>query len=117
MNAVQNHWGDAPGASDQMAEFAIGFLVSGRGTARELVRVLVQQWSTHAALEFVLVLSLTANAIEETLKGDEVNRLSQDAWRMAALLGVDIYDAQALGLPHRTGADLVSYWRQHDSFF
>jgi hypothetical protein len=36
---------------------------------------------------------------------------------MAALLGVDLYDAQALGLPHFSGADLLRYWQAHDGFF
>ncbi len=100
-----------------MAEFAIEFLLSGRGSARRLVGELATRWPDRPALEFVLILSLTANAIEETLRGDEVNRLSQDTWRMAALLGVDLYDAQALGLPHHSGADLLAYWRAQDPFF
>ena len=100
-----------------MAEFAIDFLLSGRGSARRLVRVLAMRWPNRPALEYVLVLSLTANAIEETLQGEEVNRLAKDAWRMAALLGVDLYDAQALGLPHHSGADLLAYWQEHDPNF
>lgn len=100
-----------------MAEFAIEFLLSGRGSARGLVRELATRWPNRPALEFVLVLSLTASAIEETLRGDEVNCMSRDAWRMAALLGVDLYDAQSLGLPHYSGADLLAYWHAQDPFF
>lgn len=100
-----------------MAEFAIGFLLTGRGTARRLVRDLAERWPERPALEYAFVLSLAANGIEETLTGDEAAQLSRDAWRMAALVGVDIFDAQALELPHRTGADLLDYWRRHDPFF
>lgn len=109
--------GAALETGDELAEFAIDFLVSGRGSARALTRELAIRWPDHPALEFVLVLSLAANGIESTLTGAEADRLAREAWQMAALLGVDLYDAQALGLPHRSGADLVRYWQTHDGFF
>jgi hypothetical protein len=102
---------------DELAEFAIDFLVSGRGSARALTRELATRWPDHPALEYVLVLSLAANGIESTLTGAEADRLAREAWQMAALLGVDLYDAQALGLPHFSGADLLRYWQTHDGFF
>jgi len=109
--------GAALETGDELAEFAIDFLVSGRGSARALTRELATRWPNHPALEYVLVLSLAANGIESTLTGAEADRLAREAWQMAALLGVDLYDAQALGLPHRSGADLVRYWQTHDGFF
>ena len=109
--------GAALETGDELAEFAIDFLVSGRGSARALTRELATRWPDHPALEYVLVLSLAANGIESTLTGAEADRLAREAWQMAALLGVDLYDAQALGLPHRSGADLVRYWQTHDGFF
>ena len=102
---------------DELAEFAIDFLVSGRGSARALTRELATRLPGHPALEYVLVLSLAANGIESTLTGAEADRLAREAWQMAALLGVDLYDAQALGLPHFSGADLLRYWQAHDGFF
>lgn len=110
-------WGAALDTGDDLAEFAIDFLLSGRGSARALTRELATRWPDHPALEFVLVLSLAANGIESTLTGAEADRLAREAWQMAALLGVDLYDAQALGLPHRSGADLLRYWQTHDGFF
>ena len=110
-------WGAALDTGDDLAEFAIDFLLSGRGSARALTRELATRWPDHPALEFVLVLSLAANGIESTLTGAEADRLAREAWQMAALLGVDLYDAQALGLPHRSGADLLRYWQAHDGFF
>ena len=109
--------GAALETGDELAEFAIDFLVSGRGSARALTRELATRWPDHPALEYVLVLSLAANGIESTLTGAEADRLAREAWQMAALLGVDLYDAQSLGLPHRSGADLVRYWQTHDGFF
>lgn len=109
--------GAALETGDELAEFAIDFLVSGRGSARALTGELATRWPDHPALEYVLVLSLAANGIESTLTGAEADRLAREAWQTAALLGVDLYDAQALGLPHRSGADLVHYWQTHDGFF
>lgn len=102
---------------DDLAEFAIDFLLTGRGNARALTRALAEGWPDHPALEFVLVLSLAASGIDATLTGPDADRMAREAWQMAALLGVDLYDAQALGLPHRTGADLLRYWANHDGFF
>ncbi len=110
-------WGDALDTGDDLAEFAIDFLLSGRGSVRALTRELATRWPEHPALEYVLVLSLAANGIENTLTGADANRLAREAWQMAALLGVDLYDAQALGLPHFSGADLMRYWQAHDRFF
>ena len=110
-------WGDALDTGDDLAEFAIDFLLSGRGSARALTRELATRWPEHPALEYVLVLSLAANGIENTLTGADANRLAREAWQMAALLGVDLYDAQALGLPHFSGGDLMRYWKAHDRFF
>ena len=28
-----------------------------------------------------------------------------------------LYDAQALGLPHHSGTDLLAYWHERDPFF
>lgn len=107
-------WGAVVKTDDDMAEFAIDYLLSGRGPARRLIRELARRWPAQPALEYVLVLSLAANGIENTLTGEEATRLAQDAWRTAALVGVDLFDAQTLGLPHRTGADLIAYWQAHD---
>ena len=113
--AASGERGAALETGDDLAEFAIDFLVSGRGSARALTRELATRWPDHPALEYVLVLSLAANGIESTLT--EADRLAREAWQTAALLGVDLYDSQALGLPHRSGADLVRYWQTHDGFF
>ena len=113
--AASGERGAALETGDDLAEFAIDFLVSGRGSARALTRELATRWPEHPALEYVLVLSLAANGIESTMT--EADRLAREAWQTAALLGVDLYDSQALGLPHRSGADLVRYWQTHDGFF
>jgi hypothetical protein len=100
-----------------MAEFAIEFLLSRRGTARQLIAVLAERWPTRPALELMLVMSLAANGIEDMLSGDTAAQITLDTWRMAALLGVDLFDAQSLGLPHHSAADLLAYWRGHDPYF
>ena len=65
---------------DELAEFAIDFLVSGRGSARALTRELATRWPDHPALEYVLVLSLAANGIESTLTGAEADLSRGNRW-------------------------------------
>lgn len=110
-------WGAALETGEDMAEFAIDFLLSGRGSAHRLLQELALRWPQRPALEFALVMSLAANGIEANLTGETATRLASDAWRMAAMLGVELYDAQALGLPHQTGADLIAYWQSYDMAF
>lgn len=104
-------------AVDDLAEFAIDFLVSGRGGARILTRVLAERWPNRPALELAYALSVAASSMEEVFSGEETLALAREAWRMAGLVGVDLYVAQSSGLPHRTAADLTDYWRAHDPFF
>ena len=105
------------GSGDDLAEFAIDFLLSGRGSARKLTRTMVQRWPERAALEFTYALAVAASGIEDVLSGDETRHTAQDCWRMAALVCVYLFVAQSAGLPHLTGADLMAYWQAHDRFF
>jgi hypothetical protein len=104
-------WGKKLKSGDEMAEFAIDFLLSTEESSQALVHALAERWPDRPALEFALILSLAANGIENMLNNDRVRLRALDAWRMAALVGVYVYDAQALGLPHKTGRDLLAYWR------
>lgn len=102
---------------DDLAEFAIGFLISGRGNARQLTRALVEGWPQRPALEMIFTLSITANSIEEVFASTDSAAMAHDAWRMAGLVGADLFMAQSAGLPHYSAADLAAYWQTHDPFF
>ena len=102
---------------EDLVEFAIHFLLSGKGSARQLALSLAEGWPDRPALELMFTLSVAANSIEEVFSGTESQKLAHDAWRMAGLVGVDLYMAQYLGVPHRSAADLTAYWRAYDAFF
>lgn len=104
-------------AGDDLAEFAIDFLLTGRGSARRLVRVMAEHWPDRSALSLPYALAAAASGIGQVLKGAEVGQLSQEAWCMAGLVGVDLFVAQSNGLPHLTNRDLLAFWHSHDRFF
>jgi hypothetical protein len=105
------------GDIDQLCEFAIGFLLTGRGDARRLAVELTREAPERPPLEVVFVLSSAAAGIEDVLSGEESRATALDAWRVAALLGVDLHMMQVLGHPHGRCADLMTYWQTEDGFF
>lgn len=102
---------------DDLVEFSVDFLLSGKGNARQLTFHLADGWPDRPALELVFTLSVAANSIEEVFSGAESQEVAYDSWRMAGLVGVDLFMAQSLGVPHRSSADLTAYWRAYDPFF
>ncbi len=100
-----------------LSEFAIDFLLTGRGDGRALAFALVQGWPQFPALDVIFAMSLAAGGIEQTLAGEESVAQAMNTWRMAALVGVDLSMMRKLGLPTDTSADLMAYWQAHDQFF
>ena len=100
-----------------MTEFALQLLLAGPGMAHGLPRAMVAQWPDQPVLQLTLALSLAASGLE-TAFADAADQLAaRDAWRVAALLAVDLHEMQRQGHPHGRAADLLDYWRAHDPFF
>lgn len=109
-----------PGATakfDEICEFAINFLLTAQGDAKRLAVRLAERCPETPVLELVFVLSIAAASLEEVFAGREVAGLAADAWRVAALLGVDLHMMQRRGLPSLNCADLQHYWRTFDGYF
>lgn len=102
---------------DDLSEFAIDFLLTGRGNARQLVVNLANRMLQRSPLELVFVLSIAAAGIEETFGGKAMAGVALDTWRAAALLGVDLHMMQRKGLACDSCADLLAYWRGVDGYF
>lgn len=98
-------------------EFAMRLLLAERQEPRALVQALAAGWPASPALQMIYVLSITAGTIDHMLAGPENALISQELWRMAGLLGVDLYMMGLMGLPGDTVADLLAYWQAHDRFF
>jgi len=102
---------------EEMIEFSVRLLLSGRCEARNLVLPLVLRWPNARVQELVYVMAVTAGTVEHMLADPEISRVAQDVWRVAGLVSVDIYIAKLLGLPFETAADLTAYWQRYDRFF
>ena len=105
------------GGVDDRIEFVIQVLVTGQGDLRRMIRRLAEDWPGEPALDILHVVAMAAGNLERTLAGEELQRCAAEGWRMASLVGVDLAMMARMGLPHRTGADLLAYWKVHDRFF
>ena len=102
---------------EDMIEHAMRVLLSDQQNARHLVWALVTQWTQVPPLQLVYVLSITAGTIEEMLAEPEHRALAQEVWRMAGLVGVDLWMMQQMDLPATDLRDVMAYWLVHDRFF
>ena len=105
------------GGIDQLCEFAINFLLSGRGDARRLAAHLVMDSPDRAPLEVIFVLASAAASIEDVLSGPESKSLALDTWRTASLLAVDLHMMQLRGRPNDHCHSLMHYWQTEDPYF
>jgi hypothetical protein len=102
---------------EDLSEFAVTFLLTGQGTARQLAVRLAERLPQSPPLEVAFLISAAASGIEETFASPEMAQLALESWRAAALLGVDLRMMQQRGLPCASCADLLAYWRRVDGFF
>lgn len=103
--------------SDETCEFAINYLLSGQGDAKQLAVSLVRRAPHRPVLEVVFVLSIAAASLEEVFASPEVALAAADAWRVAALLGVDLHMMQKCGAPQDDCGALLRYWQNVDGYF
>lgn len=96
-----------------MTDAAAQAVLDSDQSVNDLPAMLAGQWPTAPALEMVLAISSACDAIEGMyqLQGEGAVRVQQ-AWRVAALVGAQVYAAQKLGQPHDTAADLMAFWNQ-----
>ncbi len=105
------------GTFDDLTEFAVHFLLAKQGEVRLLPHALARGWPDRPALELIYILSVAAGSIQQVLQGEAVSPRAAETWRVAALLGADLYVMQLMGLPTKTAADLLAYWQTQDRFF
>ena len=102
---------------EEMTEFALQQLLAAPGRAHALPCAMAEQWPEHPVLDLTLALSLAASGLETSFGNEADRNAARDAWRVAALLAVDLHVMQRQGHPHACAADLLAYWRGHDPFF
>lgn len=98
---------------EALCEFALHYLLTGKGDARRLAGELVLGHPALPVLEIVLILSSAASGLETVFSDTFARHHAQETWRMAALLAVDLHLTEG----GRMAADLLDYWRREDDFF
>lgn len=92
--------------------FAIEQLLDAPDGWRGLVRDMVARWPEAAASEMIFTLASAASEIEAMFaKGSPSRDGAEHGWRIAALLGVDLYAMEVIGLPRARARDFAGYWR------
>ena len=91
--------------------FAIEHLLEAPDGWRSVVRELVRHWPDAPATEMIFALASAASEIEAMFSpGSPSREGAEHGWRMAALLGVDLYAMEAIGMPRARAADFAGYW-------
>jgi hypothetical protein len=95
----------------EKVHFAIEKLLEAPDGWRSVVRDMVHAWPDARPSELIFTLATAAADIEATFgPGSPARDDAAHAWRLAALLGTDLYAMEALGLPRGRAADLETYW-------
>lgn len=102
---------------DLRVSFAIERLMEPGEGWRALVRDMVQRWPDLPPLEIALSIVAAASAIESAFTpAGEAGQAAMLGYRLAALVSVDFYAMQLLGMKRECAADLLAYW-EIDPFF
>lgn len=105
------------GNGDDRVNFAIERLMEPGEGWRALVREMVARWPDVAPLEIAFSLVAAAAAIEANFSAESPAREGAEiGYRLAALVSVDFYAMQLLGLARTRAGDFLAYWEQ-DPFF
>ncbi|KEO52717.1 hypothetical protein TP2_07180 [Thioclava pacifica DSM 10166] len=97
--------------------FAIERLIEPGDGWRTLVRDLVDRWPDCPIFEIGFALVAAAAAIESNFSGTgPAGEGAARGYRLAALVSMDIYAMELLGMARATASDFHPYW-QIDPFF
>lgn len=111
-------WGTRLDKLDAMTEFAIERLLSGREGWRSVVRDMAARWPDAPPMELVFALVAAAEAIAGLFgPAGPAREAATHAWRLAALLSLDIYVIGGAGHPNARAADCTEWWQTHDRYF
>lgn len=95
----------------EKVHFAIERLLEAPDGWRSVVRDMVRAWPDAPPTELIYALAAAASELEATFgPGSPAREDAAQAWRLAALLGADLYAMQAMDLPHARAAELETYW-------
>jgi hypothetical protein len=103
---------------DAMTEFCIERLLAGSEGWRGVVRDIAARWPNVPPMEMVLALVSAAEAIAGLFgPAGPAREAATHAWRLAALLALDVYAMERSGHAHARASDCLDYWRSKDRYF
>ena len=98
-------------ATDEMGVFALERLLEGPGTWHDLSRELALRWPEAPVGEIIMALTTAARTIESHfLRGGPAHDSAVHGYRLAALVGLDLYALQVVGVTAPLGRDLTAWW-------
>ncbi|TNF60515.1 MAG: hypothetical protein EP307_08440 [Rhodobacteraceae bacterium] len=94
-----------------MGVLALERLLEGPQSWHGLPMALAQQWPAAPAGEIIFALIAAAQAIEgHFLEGGPAHEAAVQGYRLAAVLGLDLYALQVVGISAPRGQDLLDWW-------
>ena len=103
---------------DKMVHYAIAALLDGDDGWRAVTRDLVRIWQNVEGLQICFSLVAAADAIDENFNANSpAHAASARAYKLAALVAVDVFGMGRVGGYGTKARDLELYWRKHDGYF
>lgn len=101
-----------------MTEFCIERLLAASDGWRSVVRDMAERWPDAPPMDMVFALVAAAEAIAGLFgPAGPAREAATQAWRLAALLSLDVYAMDRSGHPKARAADCLEYWRANDRYF
>lgn len=100
-----------PAATADMGVFALERLLEGPQAWHGLAEAMADGWPDAPAGEIIYALVDAARTIEgHFLKGGPAHDGAVHGYRLAALIGMDLYALQVVGVTAARGRDLADWW-------
>lgn len=100
-----------PAATAEMGVFALERLLEGPSAWHGLTETLAARWPNAPAGEMIYALMTAARTIEgHFLEGGPAHEGAVHGYRLAGLIGMDLYALQVVGVTAPCGRDLTRWW-------
>lgn len=100
-----------PSATADMGVFALERLLEGPPSWHGLPEAIAERWPEAPAGEIIYALVAAASTIEgHFLQGGPAHEGAVHGYRLAGLIGMDLYALQVVGVTAPLGRDLARWW-------
>lgn len=100
-----------PSATTEISVFALERLMEGPAGWRGLTREMALRWPDASAGEIIFALMSAARTIEaHFLQGGPAHDGAVQGYRLAGMIGLDLYALQVVGISAPRARDLLDWW-------